>query len=171
MNKLIGQTVVCGFAAIWAWYGVSPFSAAGWLIPVVIAPSLVIPLLAWLRPRAEDAEAAAGSGQSFFIVVALEGAATFLAVNLAANLGHPQLEMPAVALVVGLHFLPLARIFRRPAYVATGLALCGLAAASAFIDGPERVALLGLGAAATLWLTLLFSIFGRSPAHGPLQQA
>jgi len=99
--------------------------------------------------------------RSFFVVVALEGLGVFVAVNLAANLHHPALTMPAIGLVVGLHFLPLAKIFRAPSYRLTGLALCGLAIGSAFIDGDARAVTLGLGAAAILWATMLVRTLGK----------
>jgi hypothetical protein len=165
MGRLIAQFIVCGFAALWAWYGVSSLHGPAWLAPLALAPSVLIPALALSRPRA-DGEDWKQAQRPFYIVVALEGIAIFALVNLAANLHRPDLIMPAIALVVGLHFLPLARIFRFPAYALTGLALCALAIGSAFIVGAERAIVLGLGAAVTLWLTTAFATLGKpAPAH------
>ena len=49
----------------------------------------------------------------FLIITSAEGLGIFLAVNIATNLGHPELRIPALALVVGLHFFPLAKVFKR----------------------------------------------------------
>jgi hypothetical protein len=53
------------------------------------------------------------AGMWFGIIFGAEGLFIFLAVNLVINLGHPELVIPAIALVVGLHFYPMAKIFRR----------------------------------------------------------
>ncbi|MGZ3946041.1 MAG: hypothetical protein ACXVIY_12745 [Mucilaginibacter sp.] len=53
------------------------------------------------------------SGMWFGIIFGAEGLFIFLAVNIVTNIGHPELVIPAIALVVGLHFYPMAKIFRR----------------------------------------------------------
>jgi hypothetical protein len=58
------------------------------------------------------------------------------------------------ALVVGLHFLPLARLFEVALYYWTGGTLVLLAIACALIPEPSlRLRVLGLSVGATLWLT------------------
>ena len=73
---------------------------------------------------------------------------------------HPLLIAPATCLVVGLHFLPLARIFGIPLYGSTGLILIAVAvigfvlfAADISVDG--ILVTVGLAAAVTLWCTSL----------------
>ncbi|MEO8886586.1 MAG: hypothetical protein ABI367_11025 [Mucilaginibacter sp.] len=53
------------------------------------------------------------AGKAFGIVFGLEGILIFVAVNICVNLGHPELTVPAIALVVGLHFYPMGKIFKR----------------------------------------------------------
>ena len=85
-----------------------------------------------------------------------EGGGLFLATNIVLNLHHPELLLPAMALVVGLHFLPIAHAAAfRPFYI-LGAALI-LAAVAGFILGDSRggtiagfMAALGLWVAATL---------------------
>jgi hypothetical protein len=52
-------------------------------------------------------------GKRFGIILAGEGIGIFVAVNVVTNLHHRELIVPAIALVVGLHFLPLAKLFKR----------------------------------------------------------
>jgi hypothetical protein len=60
-------------------------------------------------------------GMWFGIIFAAEGLGIFIAINIVTNMGHPELTIPVIALVVGLHFYPLARVFKRTVdyYLAT----------------------------------------------------
>ena len=49
----------------------------------------------------------------FYIVFILEGVAILLLQNILANIGRHELFICSIALVVGLHFIPLANIFNR----------------------------------------------------------
>jgi hypothetical protein len=72
---------------------------------------------------------------------------------------------PAIALIVGLHFLPLARLFRVTFYYITGVLLCVLALVAIIalirglpIAGPSPYnwsLVVGIGATLILWLTAL----------------
>jgi len=53
------------------------------------------------------------SGMWFGIIFGAEGLGIVIAVNVVINIGHPELVIPAIALVVGLHFYPMAKIFKR----------------------------------------------------------
>ncbi len=60
-------------------------------------------------------------GKWFGIIFGAEGLGIFIGINLVVNLGHPDLAIPVMALVVGLHFFPLAKVFKRTVdyYLAT----------------------------------------------------
>jgi MFS family permease len=80
---------------------------------------------------AEDVAERKKMGKWFGIIFGVEGLGIFLAVNIVINLGHPDLIIPAIALVVGLHFYPMAKIFKRKidywlATWATLIAVCGI---------------------------------------------
>jgi hypothetical protein len=80
---------------------------------------------------AEDEAEGKKKGMWFGIIFGAEGFFIFLAVNLVNYLGHPVLTIPAIALVVGLHFYPMAWLFERKidywlATWATGVAVCGI---------------------------------------------
>jgi hypothetical protein len=79
----------------------------------------------------EDAAEGKKMGMWFGIIFGAEGLFIFLAINLVNNLGHPDLIIPAIALVVGMHFYPMAWIFKRTidyylATWATFIAMCGI---------------------------------------------
>jgi hypothetical protein len=78
----------------------------------------------------EDAKEGKKMGMWFGIIFGAEGLFIFLAINLVNNLGHPDLVIPAIALVVGLHFYPMAWIFKRKIdyYLATGSTIVAIAA-------------------------------------------
>ena len=52
-------------------------------------------------------------GKWFGIIFGAEGLGIFVGINIVNNLGHPDLLFPVIALVVGLHFYPLAKVFKR----------------------------------------------------------
>jgi hypothetical protein len=52
-------------------------------------------------------------GKWFGIIFGAEGLGIFIGINIVINLGHPELTIPVIALVVGLHFYPMAKIFKR----------------------------------------------------------
>ena len=90
----------------------------------------------------------------FGIILGIECA---LIAMVAAGLAHVRsyrLIPPAVALIVGLHFLPLAWFFRMRVYYATGvLMLAWLAACFLVADPLARSSILGLGTGIILWLS------------------
>jgi hypothetical protein len=49
----------------------------------------------------------------FMIIFAAEGIAIFIAKNILVNISHDELFIPFFALIVGLHFFPLAKVFKR----------------------------------------------------------
>jgi hypothetical protein len=95
-----------------------------------------------------------------FNQVGLAQAAAILAVGAALVLsGRPTLIPAAVCLVVGLHFLPLARLFDQPQFRWTGAGMCLVAAVAGSLHlwGPGTAAevVAGGGAAVVLWVTSL----------------
>jgi len=52
-------------------------------------------------------------GKWFGIIFGAEGLGIFVGINIVINLGYPDLVIPTIALVVGLHFFPLAKVFKR----------------------------------------------------------
>ncbi|MDQ1394428.1 MAG: hypothetical protein QOF30_3405 [Acidimicrobiaceae bacterium] len=94
----------------------------------------------------------------FTLVVVAECAAIAGAVNILGAAGHREWIPAAICATVGLHFVPLARLFGVALYYATAVALC-LAAMSTVILGAAGAPgaiwqlLPGFGAALALWAT------------------
>ena len=69
-------------------------------------------------------------GRWFGIIFGAEGLGIFIAVNVVTNMGHSDLVIPVIALVVGLHFYPLGWLFQRTIdyYLATWATLVAVCA-------------------------------------------
>lgn len=95
----------------------------------------------------------------FNIINALQWFAIFLVSNILANLHHGEWIIPAIILIVGLHFFPLARLFCYPPHYITGAVLVLIAAGYPFLapGGPASPA----GSFATglvLWVSALYGL-------------
>ncbi|MCF3961996.1 hypothetical protein [Streptomyces fuscigenes] len=111
------------------------------------------------------------AGRRFGLVLSLEwGGCAVIAVVLGVT-GHTQALPALIALVVGLHFLPLAAVFQVPGYRVTGVLICASAVAGALTAELGSAASLwavipGLGSAVTLYGTGAY-LFRTAPAVPP----
>ncbi|HTZ71158.1 MAG TPA: hypothetical protein VMB71_10955 [Acetobacteraceae bacterium] len=87
-----------------------------------------------------------------------EGIGLFIAANLVTNLGHPELLLPAMALVVGLHFLPMAYGIPFFPFYVLGLALLVAAAIGFVATQPLGGDIAGFGAAGALWVAAVLAV-------------
>lgn len=87
-----------------------------------------------------------------------EAIGLFLASNVVVNLHHPELLLPAMALVVGLHFLPIAFAATFPPFYLLGSALILVAIAGFVSRPPTGGEIAGLGAAAGLWVAAIMAV-------------
>jgi len=107
-------------------------------------------------------------GKLFGIVFAAESVLIWLCATLLAHLGLNLWIPIAIAVIVGLHFIPLARVFEVPVYHLTG-ALCvmGVLGCSLIHDANVRGLCAGLTMATVLWLTaILFLLQARTSQSG-----
>src|SRR5689334_13613041 len=144
------------FAAIW-WIVGAAQSGRGSLM--MYAASIVISglmvALAWRRGGGSAGpEERKRRRRIVAIASAVEAVAIFAAVRVLVHLGRRDLIAPAVAIIVGVHFLPLARWFPAPIYYLTGALLVAVGIAGVGVqDLPARILTIGIGAAAILWLS------------------
>ncbi|MDQ1378535.1 MAG: hypothetical protein QOE15_2708 [Acidimicrobiaceae bacterium] len=94
----------------------------------------------------------------FTLVVAAECAVIAAAATILAVSGHTQWTPAVICATVGLHFVPLARLFRVSLYYATAVALCLVAVTTMILGAASAPAAIwqllpGLGAALVLWAT------------------
>jgi hypothetical protein len=87
-----------------------------------------------------------------------EGLGLFIAANLVTNIHRPDLLMPAMALVVGLHFLPIAYVARFIPFYALGAALIISSIIGFSIEAPAGGALAGFMAAGGLWIAAALAL-------------
>jgi hypothetical protein len=81
-----------------------------------------------------------------------------VAANIVINLHRADLMLPAMALVVGLHFLPIARAASfRPFYL-LGATLILAAMIGAIVSAPGGGAIAGMTAAMGLWIASILAV-------------
>ena len=150
-------TVMSSFAAIWWVVGTAVTGRGSLLLYAVgLATSAVLVVLGWRRAglTTEAPDVRGHRGRVVGIASGVEGVTILVAVNVLANAGRRDLIAPVVAIIVGLHFLPLARWLPAPIYYLTGalLVVVGLAG-TAIQEGTARILTVCVGAAAVLWLS------------------
>ena len=173
-SVLLGQTqgamVLVGAGLGWVMFGLSALGALplGLFLAVLAVPALLLlGALAVRRsvPGVPDAEWSPEMSRVFRQAVAGEGVGILAILVVTLPLRRPEWILPLVALAVGLHFLPLARVFQRPLYYLTGAALCLLCLVTfavpphlgvPHLQGWRLVA--GLGAGVVLWVSALMML-------------
>jgi len=152
MGVRVALLVLTGFAVAWVWAALRLSAASPRLIILPIAISLA--LLAWgWRGSIFFQSRGPHVGKVVAFWSAIEFAALLLTANVVQNLHRGDLMLPLGAIIVGLHFFPLARSIPVRLYYATacGLVMVGLAAL--LLTGVERQMVAGLGSALVLWAT------------------
>ncbi len=92
--------------------------------------------------------------QHFYLIFGAELAAIFLA-TIALNVIHyPGYILSGIALIVGVHFVPLAALFRTPVFYGTGFLGCAIGLAGfVVVDERLRQQIVGLSFGLLLWAT------------------
>jgi hypothetical protein len=146
-----------GFGAIWWVVGTAVAGRGSLLLYAVgLATSAVLVALGWRRARQTTDASGVRShpGRVVGIASAVEGVTILVAVNVLASVGRRDLTAPAVAIIVGLHFAPLARWLPAPIYYLTGALLVVVGLAGTAIQEPTaRILTVCCGAAVALWLS------------------
>jgi len=84
----------------------------------------------------------------------------WLSMSLCYYLRHPELVWPFIALVVSLHFVPLAWLFRVRTYYVTGIAGVGVSLAVILgLGGSGRLVMLGLGMGMVVWMSACYLVW------------
>lgn len=96
----------------------------------------------------------------FYLIFGAELAAIALAVVVLNVIHQPGYILCGIALIVGVHFFPLAVLFRAPLYYATGALGCAIGLAGFFVaDGELRQRFVGLSFGFLLWMTALWIVW------------
>jgi hypothetical protein len=106
---------------------------------------------------AEDSDPAKKKAEKVFhIVNAAQWVLILIVANVLKNTGHGNWVLAAIIIIVGLHFLPLAPVFRYPVHYVTGVALVTWGAGYPFLLTQGAGSPLGcLGAGLLLWASAI----------------
>ncbi len=166
-GMIVGMFICLGFGALWIVMALGFWPARpGWSL--LAALSAVVLLAGWTLLRVPSIRRTASNdprpvrahtGALFALVVALETLAIVAAINLLAVAHFPNLIPFAIAAVVGLHFLPLAWLFRVPSYYLAGAVMVAWTGACLAIENRTSGAIaLGLGIGAILWAGAILAL-------------
>ncbi|MEU8814922.1 hypothetical protein [Actinoplanes sp. NPDC048796] len=110
---------------------------------------------------AEDEQYRRSSGRAFGIIFGAEALAIWIVVLILNATGQADYVVPAIALIVGLHFYPMARVFRRTIdlYLATWTTLVGLAGIGALAAGASEDLVIGMVAVGAALATTIYGVY------------
>jgi hypothetical protein len=124
------------FGAVWleGWATKAEAGTAAFAVIAVLALALLA--VAWRRYRryapalvhAQDTPERRRAKRVFNIVNAGQWLAIFVLAQVLINLGKGAWIIPMAIAIIGLHFLPLAHVFKNPPHYVTGLAMVAFAA-------------------------------------------
>jgi hypothetical protein len=175
-GRAFGVSILAFFAVGWTGWGSSDLISGGpqtVLMLVAAVLSVALATAAWrLYRRSVDAPEGGGPGMGgrFGIIVGVEWLGLGIVSAVLGATGHAHTIPAVICLGVGLHFLPLARLFHVPVYYVAGILLCAAAVATLIVTPLSSVdvlwtALPGFSAALVLYATcveLLRESAGRS---------
>ncbi len=131
-STLTGAQVLTVAGGLWAIYGSLSLQGGGepWLaIGLILMAFCLLSAGFYLRTKVKQLPAVVASpalqkrevqaGRMFIIVNVIQGIAMFAAANVLINLKMAEYVAPVIALIVGLHFIPLAFSMRVPRHFGT----------------------------------------------------
>jgi hypothetical protein len=156
----IGATIVGFFGAAWLVLGmvsdgVSWQVAVAAVLPFFVLIGFLGTLVRRRLPKIghEETPEKKQMMRVFMIVNVVQWVGIFGVVNLLGKLHLNAWIVPAIVLIVGAHFLPLARIFHAPQHVKTGIAMMLCAAAALVLPVSVRDTVECVSAGAILWIS------------------
>ena len=162
----IGATIVGFFGGAWLALGMAS-AGVPWRIGI-LAVLPVFGLIAFLGtavrrrlPQICETETPEKKQmmRAFAAVNVVQWVAIFAVVNLLANLHLNGWIVPAVVLIVGGHFVPLAQIFHAPEHLKTGIAMMLCAALAVVLPASIRDVVECVSAGVILWISAAAALF------------
>jgi hypothetical protein len=158
---LIGSSVLTLFGAVWFAMG-GIFGGLTYGPPLLIlvgAPFIVLVVLIGRTNRFPTARPyrglpKGGSG-AFAVINALQFVAIVIAIAIAIRFKRDDLIPAIIEAIVGLHFLPLARVFRARAQFIVGVSMLAGSAFAFALHGSLAVAVACVSAGTILWIAAL----------------
>lgn len=174
-NRAIGAMFFSLFGGAWLVFGSVQAVGLHWGWVALIACAALTIFFAAVDQYRKNSSALAGeadtpakkrSDRIFHLVNAGQWVLIFIVGNVLNNLGHGEWFFSAAIIIVGTHFLPLARLFRYPPHYATGavMILWGFGYPFLAKTGPgSPVGCLGEGF--LLWASALYALGAKPPAE------
>jgi hypothetical protein len=177
-GRAVGQMFFAGFGSLWIMGWCQGTRGTDW--PMLALIAMVGSMLflwalcdfrAYRRAAGTSADPAADKARNrvFGWVNLVQWSAVFAA-NIGLNAaGRPEWVAPAVILIVGLHFFPLARLFKTPFHYVMGIAMVIVALAYPWMAGGGAEYTAGeFATGAILWFGALYGFlrdrFAETPA-------
>lgn len=140
--------IPCGFGLWWLASGLAalgPVSGLSWA--ALIAVAAVVAACGLVR----RGQTGLIDRRMFRSCLLMESAGIVIVLVGCGVARRPDLIMPMIGTVVGLHFLPLSRAFGDRRFIVAGYLMTGLCLASLLWPVPMRTAIAGIGAGIILW--------------------
>jgi len=97
--------------------------------------------------------------RQFNLINALQWTAIIITSITLSNMHHGNWAVPAIIFIVGLHFLPLARVFSYPPHLVTGIVLIAVAIAYPFVSPAGVNSVSGcIATGLVLWASALYGL-------------
>jgi len=153
-----------GWLVLWSFRGLQSRKIA---LPLIVVGAVVILSFALVRYRRnqgvatkqDESPAKKRANRLFQIINAAQWVAILIVGNVLVNIHLSAWVIPAAIFIIGLHFLPLARIFSNPAHYLTAAGFILLAAGYPFLaPGGPGSAIGCLGAGLILWASAAWAL-------------
>ncbi|MFG2516251.1 DUF7010 family protein [Streptomyces sp. NPDC048584] len=161
-----GTLVLSVFALVWAFAAASGTGSATDLVPVSIEAAALAVTAATIylghrkdaAPSPRTVSLPANWARGVGVVNTVELVAVFAVIAASNAAGRPEFIPAGIALVVGLHFFPLARLYdqwqyRWTAALLTAVAVVGVVLVVAGLSDENVRLVVGLACAAVLWVS------------------
>jgi hypothetical protein len=162
-----GAVIMSFFGGVF--FAAASVMASGWKTPLLLIPLLVFAVITTLAARRikhappGSFEPDARSGRIISWASIAEGIGIPAMAMVLANTHHNDILLPGIALVVGLHFVPMAyAIPFRPFYLLAALLILAAVAGSLLKQPPGSI-MAGISASLALWVASAFAL-SRKPA-------
>lgn len=167
-GRAVGAMFFAVFGGVWLLVGCQLADWHGWLsvaVVLTIALIMVLTAVSVVRKRRDAMRAFRQTAEGrrmrrqFRAINVVQWVLVISAVYLLYRFKLDAWTAPAIMLIVGLHFLPLARVFRQPAHYLTGVILVVTALVYPILSPGGPVSPIGcLIAGIILWLGALWAL-------------
>jgi hypothetical protein len=168
VGRCYGALFFSVFGGAWLLLGVYAFGRLSKLGACLIAAAVVLFVISAVRLQRRGNDAGKGAfpeeerrrnDRIFGIVNAITWIAVFLVFQILPRLGYQDLAIPAVVLIVGLHFFPMPPLYRHRANLVTGACMAVWAILCPLLfHGDNLIGFAALGAGLALWAAALWAL-------------